>query len=148
LVLKEAPAGKEIHMWDCMLKRLQRDLGGMDHLRGQCSGMIDFSVSSDMEHYVVRIEGVPGIKGTAVRNKMVTDSFIFRIDLPAEYPDHKPIVTFEEPLFHPNCWQSGMLCLDWTPSMSLRDMIIDVVKCCGVSLTRRLESGTRRMSTG
>jgi ubiquitin-protein ligase len=115
-------------MWDSRLERLQKDLEGMEGLRRQSGRMLDFSVYSDLEHYNVRINGVPGIKGTTARNKVITDSYEFDIELPAEYSDHKPNVTFEEPLFHPNCWPSGILCFDWTPSTSLRDLVIDVVR--------------------
>jgi ubiquitin-protein ligase len=116
-------------MWDSRIERLQRDLESMEGLRRQLGGMLDFSVSSDLERYVVRVDGVPGMKGTTVGNKVITDSFVFTIELPAEYSYLPPIVTFEEPLFHPNCWFWGVLCFESTPRTSLRDLIIDVVKC-------------------
>ena len=50
-----------------------------------------------------------------------------------EYPSKPPKVVFEQPLFHPNVYPSGTVCLsilsedkDWRPSLTVKEILVGV----------------------
>ena len=52
----------------------------------------------------------------------------FTLQFLKTYPIQPPIIKFVHPMFHPNIYSDGHVCLDivgskWTPSLSIRDVI-------------------------
>lgn len=52
------------------------------------------------------------------------------LTFPEEYPAKPPLCTFDPPLFHPNVFPSGNICLsildeskDWTPSITIPQLL-------------------------
>ncbi|KAJ1510897.1 E2 SUMO-conjugating protein ubc9 [Coelomomyces lativittatus] len=73
--------------------------------------------------------GIPGKKNTPWEGGLYKLSLTFTED----YPTKPPKVQFTPPLFHPNVYQSGTVCLsilndsqDWKPSISLKQILIGV----------------------
>lgn len=49
----------------------------------------------------------------------------------SDYPSQAPLVTFTPPIFHPNVFASGKVCLSilskgWTPGISVRQILVGV----------------------
>ena len=72
---------------------------------------------------------VPGKKNTS------WEGGVYKIiaTFPKEYPQKAPKLTTSPPLFHPNVYPSGNICLsliddqkDWKPSVSLRQLLISL----------------------
>ncbi|KAJ3104080.1 E2 SUMO-conjugating protein ubc9 [Phlyctochytrium planicorne] len=73
--------------------------------------------------------GIPGKAGTPWENGVYTMSITF----PDEYPHKPPKCKFEPPLFHPNVYPSGTVCLsilneeqDWKPAITLKQILLGV----------------------
>ncbi|MFH4984493.1 hypothetical protein AB6A40_011202 [Gnathostoma spinigerum] len=72
---------------------------------------------------------IPGSKGTIWEGGLYKLRMIFKDDFPSTPPKCK----FEPPLFHPNVYPSGTICLslldeskDWKPSLSIRQLLIGI----------------------
>ncbi|ORX59185.1 SUMO conjugating enzyme Hus5 [Piromyces finnis] len=72
---------------------------------------------------------IPGVRGTS------WDGGIYKLNLKfsKDYPLKPPKCTFNPPVFHPNIYLSGDVCLsilneyeDWKPSISIRDILIGI----------------------
>ncbi|GCA62199.1 SUMO-conjugating enzyme Ubc9 [Kipferlia bialata] len=70
--------------------------------------------------------GVPGVKGTHWEGCMLKVNLFF---VPS-YPEYPPKVQFDPPLFHPNVYPSGSVCLsllnkeaDWKPSVTVPEIL-------------------------
>jgi ubiquitin-protein ligase len=124
----ETPFRKERCVSSQRIRRIKEDLKGVRELKARSAGMFDYSVTPDLEKYQMIIRGVPGLTGTTEREMETANRFEFKISLPAEYSNIKPEVIFKRPIFHPNCWKSGLLCFDWTPSITMRNLIFDIAK--------------------
>jgi len=55
------------------------------------------------------------------------------IEFPDEYPDKPPKCKFVPPLFHPNVFPSGTVCLsilneekDWKPSLTVKQLLLGI----------------------
>ncbi|CAG8452658.1 453_t:CDS:2 [Acaulospora morrowiae] len=75
--------------------------------------------------------GIPGPKGTPWENGMYKLVFTF----PEDYPVKPPKCKFVPPLFHPNVYPSGTVCLSilnedeaWKPSIRIKDIVIGIQK--------------------
>ena len=73
--------------------------------------------------------GIPGKKGTIWEGGL----FKMRLVYPEDYPSSPPKCQFTPPLFHPNVYPSGTVCLsilnaeqDWRPSITLKQILIGI----------------------
>jgi len=72
---------------------------------------------------------IPGKQGTIWEGGLYTLRMTFRDD----YPATPPKCRFEPPLFHPNVYPSGTVCLslldenkDWRPSISIKQLLVGI----------------------
>uniref|UniRef100_F1LA41 SUMO-conjugating enzyme UBC9 n=1 Tax=Ascaris suum TaxID=6253 RepID=F1LA41_ASCSU len=72
---------------------------------------------------------IPGKKDTIWEGGL----YKIRIYFGDDYPSSPPECKFEPPLFHPNVFTSGLVCLslidptkDWKPSTSVRDILLGI----------------------
>mmetsp|Transcript_3329 Transcript_3329/g.3844 ORF Transcript_3329/g.3844 Transcript_3329/m.3844 type:complete len:158 (+) Transcript_3329:1-474(+) len=73
--------------------------------------------------------GIPGKKGTIWEGGL----FKLKILYPEDYPSSPPKCQFTPPLFHPNVYPSGTVCLsilnadeDWRPSITLKQILLGI----------------------
>ncbi|KAI9298347.1 ubiquitin-conjugating enzyme 9 [Neoconidiobolus thromboides FSU 785] len=73
--------------------------------------------------------GIPGKKGSDWENGIYKLDIIFT----NEYPNKPPKCVFTPPLFHPNVYPSGTVCLsiineeqDWKPSITVKQILIGI----------------------
>ncbi|KAI8610978.1 ubiquitin-conjugating enzyme 9 [Chytriomyces sp. MP71] len=73
--------------------------------------------------------GIPGKKGTNWENGVFKMVMIF----PEDYPQKPPKCQFTPPLFHPNVYPSGTVCLsivneeqDWKPAITIKQILIGI----------------------
>ena len=73
--------------------------------------------------------GIPG------KEKTDWDGGIFKVvmDFPSEYPSKPPICKFVPPLYHPNIYPSGKICLSilnedegWRPAITVKQMLLGI----------------------
>ncbi|XP_022084832.1 SUMO-conjugating enzyme UBC9-B-like [Acanthaster planci] len=72
---------------------------------------------------------IPGKKGTAWEK----GSYFLRMIFKDDYPSSPPKCKFEPPLFHPNVYPSGTVCLsildeekDWRPTVTIRQILTGI----------------------
>uniref|UniRef100_A0A182S069 SUMO-conjugating enzyme UBC9 n=1 Tax=Anopheles funestus TaxID=62324 RepID=A0A182S069_ANOFN len=72
---------------------------------------------------------IPGVMGTAWEGGLYKLKMIFKDDYPASPPKCK----FVTPLFHPNVYPSGLVCLslldpekDWHPELSIKCILLGI----------------------
>lgn len=72
---------------------------------------------------------IPGKKGTIWEGGMYFLRMIFKDD----YPSTPPKCKFEPPLFHPNVYPSGTVCLslldedkDWRPAITIKQILLGI----------------------
>eukprot|EP00102_Acyrthosiphon_pisum_P007996 XP_003243970.1 PREDICTED: SUMO-conjugating enzyme UBC9-B-like [Acyrthosiphon pisum] len=72
---------------------------------------------------------IPGKTGTPWEN----GSYFLRMTFKDDYPSSPPKCRFEPPLFHPNVYPSGTVCLsildeekDWRPSISIKQLLLGI----------------------
>jgi len=72
---------------------------------------------------------IPGKKGTLWEGGAYKIRMIFKDD----YPSSPPKCKFEPPLFHPNVYPSGTVCLsildedkDWRPAITIRQVLLGI----------------------
>nr|4L83_A Chain A, Ube2i2 protein [Brugia malayi] len=72
---------------------------------------------------------IPGKKGTIWEGGL----YKIRMQFKDDYPSTPPKCKFDPPLFHPNVYPSGTVCLsildenkDWKPSISVRQLLIGI----------------------
>ncbi|KAI6180174.1 UBC core domain-containing protein [Aphelenchoides besseyi] len=72
---------------------------------------------------------IPGKPGTIWEGGLYPLTMTFRED----YPATPPKVRFDQPLFHPNVYPSGTICLslldenkDWRPSISIKQLLVGI----------------------
>jgi ubiquitin-conjugating enzyme E2 I len=71
--------------------------------------------------------GIPGKAGTDWEGGVYKVVLQFTSD----YPSQAPMVTFTPPIFHPNVFPCGKVCLSilskgWTPGISVRQTLVGV----------------------
>ncbi|KAL9937413.1 hypothetical protein V8E36_003822 [Tilletia maclaganii] len=73
--------------------------------------------------------GIPGKTGTPWEGGLYKLKLVF----PEEYPSKPPKVKFTPPLFHPNVYPSGTVCLSildedksWKPSISIKQILVGI----------------------
>ena len=73
--------------------------------------------------------GIPGKKGTPWEGGMYRGQMIFKED----FPSTPPKVKFVPPLFHPNVYPSGTVCLslldeekDWRPAITVKQLLLGI----------------------
>ncbi|KAI9159238.1 SUMO conjugating enzyme Hus5 [Blastocladiella emersonii ATCC 22665] len=73
--------------------------------------------------------GIPGKTGTIWEGGL----FKVNIEFPEDYPSKPPKVKFTPPLFHPNVYPSGTVCLSiinedegWKPAISVKQVLLGV----------------------
>ncbi|CAM9710414.1 unnamed protein product [Chrysoparadoxa australica] len=82
--------------------------------------------SSNLMRWTV---GIPGVKGTDWEGGVYKVSMEFS----DEYPSKPPKCQFKPPLFHPNVYPSGTICLsilaeekDWRPAITIKQMVLGI----------------------
>jgi ubiquitin-protein ligase len=115
--------------------RLINDYRGMIDLRDQSSGMLEFNVDRTYRHYNVILHGIRTYVAKKNGGYQLEDDHKFTIDIPEEYPLKEPTFKFARPLYHPNWYMTGIVCLgvlrdssNWDPGTKLKDLVIDVTK--------------------
>merc|ERR1712059_25770 len=73
--------------------------------------------------------GIPGKKGTPWEGGLYKGQIIFKDD----FPTTPPKVKFDPPLFHPNVYPSGTVCLsildeekDWRPAITVKQILLGI----------------------
>jgi len=73
--------------------------------------------------------GIPGKDGTDWANGV----YKVTMDFPEDYPSKPPKCKFVPPLYHPNVYPSGTICLsilneeeDWRPSVTIKTMLLSI----------------------
>merc|ERR1712066_112323 len=73
--------------------------------------------------------GIPGKKGTPWEGGLYKGQIIFKDD----FPTTPPKVKFVPPLFHPNVYPSGTVCLsildeekDWRPAITIKQILLGI----------------------
>jgi ubiquitin-conjugating enzyme E2 I len=73
--------------------------------------------------------GIPGKKGTDWHGGI----FKITLEFPKEYPIKPPICTFQPPLFHPNVYEDGQVCLSildeeqgWKPQLTVKQILLGI----------------------
>merc|ERR1739838_1109635 len=73
--------------------------------------------------------GIPGKKGTPWEGGLYKGQIIFKDD----FPTTPPKVKFVPPLFHPNVYPSGTVCLslldeekDWRPAITVKQILLGI----------------------
>lgn len=73
--------------------------------------------------------GIPGPAGTPWQDA----TYQLVMDFPPEYPQKPPKCAFTPPLFHPNVYPSGTVCLsildedkDWRPSITIKQILLGI----------------------
>jgi ubiquitin-conjugating enzyme E2 I len=73
--------------------------------------------------------GIPGKAGTDWEGGL----FKLKLEFPVEYPQKPPVCKFTPPLFHPNVYPSGKVCLsilneeqDWKPAITLKQILLGI----------------------
>jgi ubiquitin-protein ligase len=69
---------------------------------------LDFPITFRLEYNIKSISlidsnGVP----------IFSDKHIVKFELGSHYPHSLPLVKFETPIFHPNVYESGVVCMGW-----------------------------------
>lgn len=72
---------------------------------------------------------IPGKSGTPWEN----GQFKLKIHFNNGYPLQPPVCQFDPPIFHPNIWKDGKVCLSilnpengWRPSLTIREILIGI----------------------
>ncbi|CAM9339255.1 unnamed protein product [Ectocarpus fasciculatus] len=83
----------------------------------------------DSTNMMVWETGIPGKDGTDWEGGV----YRLRLIFPQEYPSKPPKCMFEPPLFHPNVYPSGTVCLDilnedggWRPGITVKQALIAI----------------------
>jgi len=73
--------------------------------------------------------GIPGKKGTPWEGGLYKGKIVFKDD----FPSTPPKVKFDPPLFHPNVYPSGTVCLsildekkDWRPALTVKQILLGI----------------------
>ncbi|KAI7803692.1 putative SUMO-conjugating enzyme UBC9-like [Triplophysa rosa] len=73
--------------------------------------------------------GIPGKKGTLWEGGLYKLTMLFKDD----YPSSPPKCKFEPPIFHPNVYPSGTVCLsileeekDWRPAITIKQILLGI----------------------
>lgn len=118
--------------------RRANDYKDLVALKYQSNGMFDFSVDRTRQHYDITIDGIETLVGTTESNYNRCSRHVFHIELLPGYPVTAPIVTFDNPIFHPNWYDTGELCYgsQWAASDRLRDFIVDIIQMLMFEIVR------------
>jgi ubiquitin-protein ligase len=114
-------------------ERLMNDYREMVKLRDISSGMLEFKVDKTYRHYDAVLHGIHTFIASRNGGFNLEDDHAFTIDIPTEYPLVEPTFKFAKPLFHPNWYADGRVCLgilrdNWDPATKLKDLVIDAIK--------------------
>eukprot|EP01035_Chromulina_nebulosa_P018406 gene18406-24108_t len=73
--------------------------------------------------------GIPGVEGTDWANGL----YKMTMEFPEDYPSKPPLCKFVPPLFHPNIYPSGTVCLSllkeeegWRPAINIKQLLIAI----------------------
>lgn len=119
---KEAKSSTSSHM---AIKRLSNELMNLQR-NGDGEGFSANLVSEDNLFLWEAI--IFGPDDTPLEGGLYT----LRIEVPQEYPQKPPRVRFLTPMFHPNVFKDGQICLDilrekhWRPSLDLTAIIVGI----------------------
>lgn len=114
-------------------ERLRNDYREMMEFKDASLGMLEFKVDKTYRHYDVVLHGIHTFVLDGNGGFKLEDDHAFTIDLPPEYPLAEPQFKFTRPLYHPNWYDSGKVCLgilsyNWDPSTKLKELVDDTIK--------------------
>jgi ubiquitin-protein ligase len=126
-------AARECVGMDGRQERLRNDYQEMAKLRDRSSGMFEFKVDKTFRHYDAVLHGIHTFVANRNGGFKLEDDHAFTIDLPAEYPLAEPVFKFTRPLYHPNWYSNGKVCLGilsdtWDPATKLKNLVEDTIK--------------------
>lgn len=108
-LVSERKRWRKDHPYGFVAKPAKKEDGSLDLFRWKC--------------------GIPGKEGTPWENALLPLIMHFQDD----YPSKPPKCVFETPLFHPNVYPSGTVCLsilsedkDWRPSLTVKEILVGV----------------------
>ena len=86
-------------------------------------------IVGDSTNMLIWEAGIPGKEGTDWQGGV----YKVKMEFPEEYPSKPPKCKFEPPLFHPNVYPSGTICLDilnedaaWKPAITIKQALIAI----------------------
>ena len=88
---------------------------------------------------------IPGKKNSPWDGGLYRGQMIFKDD----YPSTPPKVKFVPPLFHPNVYPSGTVCLslldeekDWRPAITIKQLLLGIQVCTYSCFVKDISLGT------
>jgi ubiquitin-protein ligase len=92
--------------------RLRADFRMVSELVSQSGGTIriEETTGNPPEIYVLGYR-CTGIERLNANNPVYRSDHRVRIELPANYPGHKPLVAMLTPIFHPHIWENNIVCI-------------------------------------
>lgn len=111
-------------------RRLLKDFEEVIKLAEESNGLLRVRYRGNPpEVYYIEINGIYGIERIDEgKRPILRDNHELTIDLRTGYPYNPPRIYFNTPIFHPNIWPNGLVCIEdvWNPSHTLKDIIIDI----------------------
>ena len=112
-------------------KRLAQDYEAIRQLTRQSGGTIMIRRSTPMppDEYVLAFR-CPGVTGLTGDTPVIMARHEVEITLPYGYPRHEPVVSLRTPLFHPNVFPNGRVCLgrQWMLTEPLSELVLRIGK--------------------
>ena len=101
--------------------RLTRELA---KLKQETMDGIEINETNDIMHWYAHIMGPP-------ETPFEHGDFKLEIKFNSEYPVKPPSVKFVSPIFHPNVYRDGKICVDilqgeWSPAQNIRSILISI----------------------
>lgn len=99
-------------------------------LADRCQGHLKITASPDLNEFRIELHDIPAPVGATEADLQIVREHRLRLYLPPDFPQVMPVLAFERPLFHPNCWPDGTYCHgeQWFPARHLDELLIGVVQ--------------------
>ena len=109
-------------------ERRQAELEGLQAMANASGGHMQVSAGPDLNEFTIHLHNVPAPVGTSESSFVIADQHELRIGLPDKFPEVMPVVSFKQPIFHPNCFTNGIYChgRQWYPARRLDDLVAEL----------------------
>jgi len=111
-------------------KRIEEDIKKIKQLQGEYPSIIDsVQVHSQNDHAIRILLNIPTAQDSDYPRNIQKSSDI-RIELTARYPFDAPKVSVKSPIWNPNIYESGLICLGnkWLPTQGLELLVLRVMQ--------------------